>query len=239
MKKNSLLKELSLVVAILSILIFAGCTKNPPAPTPVAPVITLSGVVTTPLNYADSTSFSWSVTGKNIIVSLNGKKVSPTGTYSTGRLFTETTYKLSATNGGGTVSQTVAIKVGDWTSSMYGMISHSYWIFGSISEKSDLTHNLWYVFTKDETDPGFYTDSYYFYSNGIFDTKNRYTNDLISSHRWDLAGDVISFEGGDSGIVTQATEDTLTIVGESSFADSTGKEHQAQIRNIYIRDTTK
>jgi len=231
------LKNIPALLILLVIFVAVGCSKpnNPPAPIPDAPKITAyvpAGI----LPYADSANFSWTVTGEISSVTLDGKDVSPSGSHNTGRLLVDQDYTLRATGPGGSDSKTIAIKVGDWMTSMYGMISHGYWIFGSISEKSDLTHNLWYVFTKDETDPGFYTDSYYFYPKGLFELRNRYTNDLISSHRWDLSGDVISFEGGDSGIVTQATEDTLTIVAKSSFADSTGERHIAYIRNIYIRD---
>ncbi len=240
MKKNSFLKELSLMAIILSVLLFvAGCTKpdNPPAPTPVAPVITLSGVTTDTLNYGDSTSFSWSVTGKDVTVVLNGKAVKTNETYSTGRLFANKDYKLFAINAGGTVDSSFTIKVGDWTTSVYGIISHKHWIFGSISEKSVLTNNEWVVSSKDNTAPGFYTEAYYFLPNGIWQTRVRATNKIKSSGHWDVRGDSLIYKEGSHALILQAKKDTLSLETSNYVTDVYGK-NLVYGRLIYIRENS-
>jgi len=241
MKKNSLLKELSLVVAILSILIFAGCTKpkTPPTPKVKAPVIHLNGVIADTLNYGDSTSFSWVVSGKDLTVVLNGKAVKASETFSTGRLLANKTYKLFATNDGGTVDSTFYIKVGDWTTSTYGIISHKHWIFGSYAEKGYSTNNLWLILTKEETNPAEYTIAYYFSPNGVWQIKNRITSKLITSGNWDIKGDSLIYKEGYHALILQAKEDTFAIETSNYVTDPDGKSRLYYLKTTYIRDTTK
>jgi len=240
MKKNSLLKELSLMAIILSVLLFvAGCTKTPPAPTPVAPSLTVTFPQGT-IPYGDSVSFSWEAEGKVSYVSLDGKEVAPIGSYQTKRLFDSVnTYKLTATGPGGSASKTIAIKVGDWTTSDYGIISHDYWIFGSLSQKSITTNNQWHVFSKDNTAPGFYTEAYYFLPEGVWQTRDRATDKIKDSGRWKIKEDSLVYEGGSRALILQATKDTLSTEVSNYSKNLDGTRDLVYTRLIYVRDTTK
>ena len=146
------------------LLLFAvGCTKTPgPTPGPVTPPsIQLSGVETTTLNFGDSTSFSWQISGADkFSVFLNKKPMNAVDTYSTGRLLKDTTYTLKASNSAGTTADTVSYKVGDWTTSKYGMISHSYWMLDSIGYKTD-TMSSFYMYSRDQLNSKLFDDEFY------------------------------------------------------------------------------
>ncbi len=240
-KKRNWKLLLPMAIIISALFAIAGCQKpnSPPTPTPEAPVITVKVVPSGTLAYGDSASISWSVTGTDVTVVLNGKKVKTNETYSTGRLLADKTYHLFATNSGGTVDSSFTIKVGNWTTSTYGLISHGYWIFGSLSEKGYYNNYQWYVFTKDQTDPGYYSDAYYFHPDGVYELKNRYTGKLIVSNQWNLVGDTLTFKGGESSFVSKVTDDTLSTETSNFIVGNDGKQHLAYIRLIYIRDTTK
>ncbi len=237
MKKNSFLKELSLMAIILSILIFAGCTKTPPAPTPTAPTLTVTFPQGT-IPYGDSVSFSWRAEGKVSYVSLDGKEVAPIGSYQTKRLFDSVnSYKLVASGPGGSASKTFAINVGDWTTSVYGMISHKHWIFGYWSSKDSLTGYKWLINPKSETDSRMYSISFYFRRDGVFETRNRYTNELTSTHQWSLKSDTVFSIDGGKRFILYISKDSLLAYINSIVLLSGGKTIPTKIATLYVRDS--
>ncbi len=240
MKKNSFLKELSLMAIILSVLLFvAGCTKTPPAPTPTAPTLTVVYPQGTIL-YGDSTTFSWEAKGSVTEVTLNGKRVGFSDTYQTSRLFDSVnTYKLVATGPSGTASKSFTINVGDWTTSVYGLISHDHWIFGYLAENDSTTNYKWYILSKEETNPGFYTLAYYFDKLGVYTTKNRYTGKVISIHQWGLLNDTTMLLAGGKNYVSFINRDSLFSYQKSMANNLYGTEYPVKIGLLYIRDSTQ
>ncbi len=239
MKKNSLLKELSLIAIILSVLIFAGCQKNPPKPTPVAPTLTVV-YPQAQFPYGDSASFSWEAKGSVTEVTLNGERVGFSDSYQTGRLFDSVnTYKLVATGPGGTASKTFAINVGDWTTSIYGMISHSHWIFGYLAAKDSTTGYKWYIYPKAGTDPQFYTFAFFFEKNGNYVTKNRYTNKIISTHQWGLLPNdsIFTIDVREKNFITLIKKDSLFFYQKSMANNPNGTEYPVKIGLLYVRDS--
>ena len=222
------------------ILLFAvGCvkTRGPvPTPTPKAPVIQLSNVNSLPLNFGDSTSFSWQIAGDGVTVSLNGKPFNATDSYNTGRLFADTTYKLTAKNLGGSVSDTVSYKVGDWTTSKYGFISHSYWMFDSVGYKTDTMPDFTMI-SRDEINEKLYDDMFYYDKNGTLTVRSKSGTQSTYTHPWRfLPGDTLGI--GRSRLYIKYLSKTKMVLYQKSavYNATTGITVPAVFKTIYKRD---
>ncbi len=236
------------VTVFLSVILLfvAGCQKNPgPTPIPAKPVITISGVVTSALPYGDSTNFSWVVTGKSVYASLNGKEVSLSGAYNTGRLFADTSYKLSATNDGGTTSAIINLKVGDWTTSTYGKVSHSYWVFDSLGYNTYPGNStVFTMYTDQEMDPAYFTDQYYYFPTGMYVMKNKNTGRTIALDQWRLLPNdtivIANVEKYGIKILTKTKMVLVDPIWESYDSNGNGvanAQRRAWLKWVYKRDS--
>ena len=225
------------------LLLFAvGCVKTPgPTPTPTTPpTIQLSGVETTTLNFGDSTSFSWQISGADkFSVFLNKKPMNAVDTYSTGRLLADTTYTLKASNSAGVAKKTISFKVGDWTTSKYGMISHSYWVFDSTGYKTDTMSNF-YMYSRDQLDPRYWDDMFYYYPNGTLTVRSKSGTQSTFSHHWKLLpGDSIAISDGRNtsmSYLKYIDKTKLVLYEEGTVGNGGSNDQPAVFITVYKRD---
>ncbi len=126
---------------------------TPPPPKVDPPVLTVNYSTDT-LGYGDLAAFSWKVTkDPNAKVTLNGNAVPKDGSYTSDRLFAKTTYKLVATGKGGSDNKSFDINVGDWSTSIFGLLTHGSWLFEGYGTQvvDSITGNItFYMYTDSE-----------------------------------------------------------------------------------------
>jgi len=114
--KLHIMKNIATIFALaslLAILLVVGCTKpkNPPAPTPTAPILTVV-YTTDSVVYGGTASYSWTLSGDlTAVVTLDGSIVKSTDSRITDKLFESETHTIVATGKGGTVTKNFTIKV--------------------------------------------------------------------------------------------------------------------------------
>lgn len=116
------------VLLLIGTQLFFGCEKNPKVVPPVVlqPTVELTITPTGTLKYGDNCIISWTSTNANGGVLLNNQSVGTTGTM-TKKLFRDTTFILRGVNGSLTATNQKDVKVGDWTTSKTGLLTHSPW----------------------------------------------------------------------------------------------------------------
>lgn len=118
----------SIVLVILT-LPFTGCKKTDPPSPPPESIPTLSVTVSPDgdLPYGKEITISWTATNTNSIT-INGKhQISPSNGSLKLQLFRDTTFQIIARNVTQTAKVDKSIKVGDWTTSKLGLITHAPW----------------------------------------------------------------------------------------------------------------
>ena len=133
-----------LLFALLSFCILYGCQEPDVVPEPLPPIeIILPPVVSasadTTINYGDSISINWSV--KNSVTC----NVAVIGSKTFNTLLKDATISIVATNTSGSTTKTISIKVRDWTSSTFGLLTHAKWknvIFERLNSKKEVIDQI-------------------------------------------------------------------------------------------------
>jgi len=153
------------VLLLLGTLFFGGCEKKPIIIPPVVlqPTVELSISPTGTLNYGDNCIITWTSTNANGGVFLNNQSVGTSGSI-TKKLFRDTTFILRGVNGSLAATNQKEVKVGDWTTSKIGLITHAPWYLW-IRELQFGDNEPWYV---QNLSPAQYTDYMIFTVDGKF-----------------------------------------------------------------------
>lgn len=113
------MKKIGILLAItfLAMVFIAGCVKDPPIPdptlTPVNPVITITGIPTSPIAYGSPVTFSWNIKGF-VSATLNGSSIPAEGNKNIESLLNDTTFEIKAIGAnGGKAEKSFTIKVGE------------------------------------------------------------------------------------------------------------------------------
>lgn len=126
--KKTFLPTLAVIVLLLVVgsLLIQGCEKMPtPGPVPVQPKVELTVAPSGILPYGAYCTATWSSTDAER-VSLNNKNVGLSGSV-TNRLFRDTIFEIFAYKGSLSAKADKEVKVGDWTTSRLGLITHAPW----------------------------------------------------------------------------------------------------------------
>jgi len=91
-----------------------------------APTITVTVTPSGIIPYHDTATISWTSTDATK-VTIDSVEVALNGSQDFNNLIIGQNVVIEATNDTKTASETITIEVGDWTTSVYGMINHSYW----------------------------------------------------------------------------------------------------------------
>jgi len=211
-----------------------GPTPDPiPTPDPVNPVIVITGLPADSVIYGDSVKFSWNI--KNYVsANLNGTEIKASDSKSTGRLLNDTTYEIKAVGPyGGTADTSFTIKVKDWKSSKFGLISHSYWNIISEGYKIDtmsdysmtdsLNLNQWILDQK-----------WYFNSDGSFVIQSTDPDYTTINSSWELLpGDTIFIHPGNKLKLFKLDTTELVLVKKGT-ALVYGKTLPCKYKTVYI-----
>lgn len=173
------------VLLLIATQLFWGCEKKPIIVPPVVlqPTVELTITPTGTLKYGDNCTISWTSTNANGGVFLNNQSVGTSGGM-TKKLFRDTTFILRGVNGSLTATNQKDVKVGDWTTSDVGLLTHNYWLLKRIEyyEDSNFTDSLILVQTPERL-----TDKYYYYLNGKYEVIH--TNGFVfGGGTWSLSG---------------------------------------------------
>ncbi len=184
MKTIKFLPTLGLIFSLLMVgsLLFWGCEKLPPIPPtqpPTQPKVEMSVTPSGILPYGTVCTISWSSSDAKM-VTLNSKTVGPTGS-TADRLFKDTVYTLTATNEYLSAKSEKEVKVRDWTSSSYGLVSYYPWKFKEL--QVILQSNNAIVF-KDEIPEVDKEKRFYYHKNG-----DLVTNFLSYTAKWSISDD--------------------------------------------------
>lgn len=114
-----------LLLAMGSLLI-QGCEPEPiPGPPPVQPKVELTVAPSGILPYGAYCTISWTSTDAKTLT-LNNKQTTLSGSI-TNRLFRDTIIEVVARNESLSAEAEKEVKVGDWTTSKFGLITHAPW----------------------------------------------------------------------------------------------------------------
>lgn len=169
---------------------FMGCScekiPKPDPPVILQPKVEMTVSPTGILPYGATCNVSWTSTnGKSII--LNNKSVGPEGSVAD-KLYRDTVYTIIVTNENLSAKAEKEIKVGDWTTSDVGLLTHNYWNLKRIEfyEDNNFTDSLKLVQTPERL-----TNKYYYYPNGNFEGIN-ILGKIISNGQWSISGKVLT-----------------------------------------------
>lgn len=154
----------SIVLVILT-LPFTGCKKTDPPSPPPESIPTLSVTVSPDgdLPYGKEITISWTATNTNSIT-INGKhQISPSNGSFKLQLFRDTTFQIIARNVTQTTKVDKSIKVGDWTTSKLGLITHAPWYMTANKRYRDGVLLVYYTLSEVER-----TDRYEYSINGKY-----------------------------------------------------------------------
>jgi hypothetical protein len=119
-----------LLLAMGSLLI-QGCEPEPiPGPPPIQPKVELTVAPSGILPYGAYCTVTWSSTDARTLT-LNNKQTTLSGSV-TNRLFRDTIFEVVARNEPLSAKAEKEIKVGDWTTSKLGLITHAPWYYTSV-----------------------------------------------------------------------------------------------------------
>ena len=119
-----------LLLAMGSLLI-QGCEPEPiPGPPPVQPKVELTVAPSGILPYGAYCTISWTSTDAKTLT-LNNKQTTLSGSV-TSRLFRDTIFEVVARNESFSAKAEKEVKVGDWTTSKFGLITHAPWYYTSV-----------------------------------------------------------------------------------------------------------
>ena len=166
-----------LLFALLSFCILYGCQEPDVVPEPLPPIeIILPPVVSasadTTINYGDSISINWSV--KNSVtcnVALVGNRIFR-------HLLRDTSLFIEATNTAGSIKRTISIKARDFTSSVFGLLTHApkwKWIASArLNSKKEFLYDV--VFSGPILEESYMTNgTVKIYIDGIYKGTNNWT----------------------------------------------------------------
>ena len=184
MKTIKFLPTLGLIFSVLMVgsLLFWGCEKLPsipPTQPPTQPKVEMSVAPSGILPYGTVCTISWSSSDAKT-VTLNRKTVGPTGS-TADRLFKDTVYTLTATNEYLSAKSEIEVKVGDWTSSFYGLVSYYPW---KLKELQIILQSNNAVVFKDEIPEEDREKRFYYHKNG-----DLVTNFLSYTAKWSISDD--------------------------------------------------
>jgi len=202
------------MVFLAVIFFIAGCTKNPPTPDPIPtpdpvnPVIVITGLPADSVIYGDSVSFSWNI--KNYVsATLNGAEIKAIDSKSTGRLLNDTIYEIKAVGPyGGTADTSFTIKVKDWKSSKFGLITHGYWVVYSFAYKLDTMPDYIITNSGSSIDPRNKDMEEFYYPDGTTTLKSKSGAFQPITSRWRIIKD--SLEISDDGNVGRSLIDSIS-----------------------------
>lgn len=116
-----------LLLAMGSLLI-QGCEPEPiPGPPPIQPKVELTVAPSGILPYGAYCTVTWSSTDAKTLT-LNNKQTTLSGSV-TNRLFRDTIFEVVARNESLSAKAEKEVKVGDWTTSKFGLVSYYPWTF--------------------------------------------------------------------------------------------------------------
>jgi hypothetical protein len=163
------------------------------------------------LSFGEKTNFSWSVINVPVTsITLNGIPVEKVGSKFTGSLFENTEYLLKVVGPGGEKVEKLSIIVGDWTTSVLGLLTNKPWklkeenVLNSKKERIDnliLSRNEIIILTKDH--------KYSFYWDG----------ENVSSGDFSLTDNTLTFYDAPVEI-TKIDKDIFVYIQKSSNNDN-------------------
>jgi hypothetical protein len=159
--------------------------------------------------------------------------VSPSGSHNTGRLLADQSYDLKAVGPGGADSKTISIKVGDWTTSNFGLISHDYWVLDSEGYKTPDMSDF-YMYKHNEINPREFDIAHYYKTNGDYLEKKISTGETIGTGNWSLLSDDSLEVSGGKGFIEALTQDNFIIINKIPADSSVGG--YAFFKTIYKRN---
>jgi len=209
----------SIVLVILT-LPFTGCKKtDPPSPPPESiPTLTVTVTPDGDLPYGKEITISWTATNTNSIT-INGKyQISPSNGSFKLRLFRDTTFQIIARNVTQTAKVDKSIKVGDWTTSKLGLITHAPWYMTANKRYRDGVLLVSYTLSEVER-----TDRYEYSINGKFSVFR--SGVRIGYMDWIFSPDENSLthapntEGPSTYTIAHLSEKKFTLTRIVNFAD--------------------
>lgn len=205
--------SVSVVIIVLSF-IFSGCDKSEPPPPLIQPKVELTVTPEGILPYGAYCTISWTSTDAKSIL-LNNNYVSLSGSVSS-RLFKDTIFEAIARNESLVATAKKEIDVGDWRSSVIGLITYHAWKDKSVRAYRDETLLTDYLISQKEKD-----EIYFFHLDGKF-IVYRY-GEKIGDDVWSLSSDEKFFSMGKNppwvGIILRLTEAEMTLAREQLYAD--------------------
>lgn len=177
------------VLLLIGTQLFLGCEKKPIIVPPVVlqPTVELTISPTGILNYGDNCTISWTSTNANGGVFLNNQSVGTSGGI-TKKLFRDTTFILRGVNGTLTATNQKDVKVGDWTTSKLGLITHGPWYLW-VSELQFGDNEPWYVQTLST---GQYTDYMVFTLAGKLSMYHSSGVIFGGPYDWNITGETLT-----------------------------------------------
>lgn len=166
---------------LLAGVMIISCKKDPPKKV-LQPTVEMTVSPTGILPYGATCNVSWTSTnGKSITI--NNKSVGPVGSVAD-KLYRDTVYSITVTNENLSAKAEKEIKVGDWTTSDVGLLTHNYWLLKRIENYED--NNFIDSLRLTQT-PERLTDKYYYYLSGKYEVFHA-TGTLFGGGTWSLAG---------------------------------------------------
>lgn len=149
---------LTLITALLLIaggLLVCGCEKEPPPPPEVEPelqpTLELSVTPEGEIPYGEVATLKWkTINALRVFVNDERQENYKEGNKGTGKLFKNTKFVVRATNVKLFTEETMEIEVGDWTTSVFGLVSYFPWRYKTQRFRSLDGNILGYLYLDDE-----------------------------------------------------------------------------------------
>lgn len=207
----------SIMILLLGTLLL-GCVKpDPPVgPEELKPTLEVSTTPAGVLPYGSEFTLSWTTTDAKSLL-INNKKHYPVEAGSLKmRLFKDTIFEVRALNIVLSAKFDKEVKVGDWTTSKIGLITHSPWRFTANKRYRDGILIRDYILTEDEKN-----EIYTFFLDGKY-TVYRY-GVRIGSDDWSLSSDESSLSLGRNppwvGTIAHLSEKKMVLTKVQPYAD--------------------